>query len=85
MSAELVKKEGNSVELKLTQDTKEFGVARKKAYQKKVSKIQMPGFRKGKVPQNMFEQVYGYYDAVNAALPDLYDNAIEELDIYPVA
>ena len=85
MSAEIVKKEGNIVELKLTQDAKEFAGARKKAYQKKVSKIEMPGFRKGKVPQNMFEQIYGYYDAVNVALPDLYDNAVEELDIYPVA
>jgi len=85
MACKLVKKEGNNVEIELSQTKEEFAVARKKAHQKNSKKIQLPGFRKGKVPQNMYEQTYGFYDAVNEAIPDLYDASIDELELHPIA
>ena len=52
------------------------------AYQKNKSKISVPGFRKGKVPKKMIEQMYGkevvYEEAANAIIPDAYEKALEE-------
>lgn len=51
--------------------------------------LNVPGFRKGKVNRQVFNKMYGeaalYEDALNHVLPDAYDNAVEEADIYPVA
>ncbi|UQS83748.1 trigger factor [Bombilactobacillus thymidiniphilus] len=57
---------------------------------KKVRKtLNVPGFRKGKVPRAMFNQMYGetalYQDALNEVLPQAYTNALEEADVKPVA
>lgn len=56
---------------------------------KKVSKdVQVPGFRKGKVPRPIFEQRFGveslYQDAVDIILPEAYSEAIDEVEITPV-
>ncbi len=52
------------------------------AYQKNRNKINIPGFRKGKAPRKIIEQMYGkevfYEDAVNGLIPDAYDKALEE-------
>lgn len=49
----------------------------------------MPGFRKGKVPRQIFEQRFGvealYQDAVDILLPEAYGEAIDETGINPVA
>ena len=54
------------------------------AYQKNKNKISIPGFRKGKAPRKMIEQMYGksvfYEDAANALIPDAYDKALEECE-----
>lgn len=51
--------------------------------------LNVPGFRKGKVPRAIFNKQFGeaalYEEALNAVLPDAYDNAIEELGLFPVA
>lgn len=51
--------------------------------------LNVPGFRKGKVPRAIFNKQFGeqslYEDALNYLLPDAYDNAIEELGLFPVA
>ncbi|NVY95722.1 trigger factor [Lactobacillus sp. DCY120] len=56
---------------------------------KKVRKtLNVPGFRKGKVPRVMFDQMYGeealYNDALNAVLPQAYSDAVAEAEIKPV-
>src|SRR5699024_1312186 len=55
---------------------------------KVVKTVQIPGFRKGKVPRNIFEQRFGveslYQDAVDIVLPDAYMKAVEETGIQPV-
>ncbi|GEL67289.1 trigger factor [Marinilactibacillus psychrotolerans] len=57
---------------------------------KKVQKtLNVPGFRKGRVPRKMFNQMYGeaalYEDTLNDLLPDAYSKAVEEAGIEPVA
>ena len=54
------------------------------AYQKNKGKISVPGFRKGKVPRQMIERMYGkevfYEDAVNALIPEAYEKAVDECE-----
>ncbi|MBB1078597.1 trigger factor [Limosilactobacillus sp. STM2_1] len=51
-------------------------------------KITVPGFRKGRVPRQIFNQMYGeeslYQDALNKVLPDTYNEAVKETNIQPV-
>ena len=62
----------------------ELEAAIEKAYQKNKGKIQIPGFRKGKVPRKMIEQMYGkeffYEDAANEVIPEAYEKAVEECE-----
>ena len=56
---------------------------------KKVQKtVSVPGFRKGKVPRQIFNNVYGeealYEDTLNLLLQDAFKNAIEESGVQPV-
>ena len=57
-------------------------------YRKNVSKMNIPGFRKGKAPRKIIERQFGvgvfYEDAINNVLPDAYDKAVEEMDIEPI-
>ncbi|MGX7106919.1 trigger factor [Hutsoniella sourekii] len=59
------------------------------AYNRVKKSIQVPGFRKGKVPRQIFNNVYGeealYEDALNALLPDAYQKAVEEAGIEVVS
>lgn len=52
-------------------------------------KITVPGFRKGRVPRQIFDQMYGeeslYQDALNKVLPQAYSDAVKEAGIEPVA
>ena len=58
------------------------------AFKKVVKTVAMPGFRKGKVPRNIFENRYGvevlYQDALDILLPEAYIKAVIEADIIPV-
>ncbi|MGN1385461.1 MAG: trigger factor [Bacillus sp. (in: firmicutes)] len=58
------------------------------AFKKVVKQINVPGFRKGKMPRQMFEQRFGveslYQDALDFILPEAYAAAVEEAGIDPV-
>ena len=60
-----------------------------KVFNKVKKNISVPGFRKGKVPRHIFNNVYGeeslFEDALNEALPTAYAQAIEEAGIDPVS
>ncbi len=88
MKAELVKKEGNKVTLKITVDNNKFEEAVNKAYNTTKGKYNIPGFRKGKAPKVVIETQYGkgvfYNDAIDMLFPEVYPEAIKELNIDPI-
>ena len=88
MKAELIKKEGNKVTLKITVDNNKFESAVNKAYSKNRGKYNIPGFRKGKAPKVVIETQYGkgifYNDAIEILFPEVYPTAIKELNIEPI-
>ncbi|MDY3698483.1 MAG: trigger factor [Staphylococcus hyicus] len=88
MTATWEKKEGNEGLLQVTVPAEEVDKALDKAFKKVVKQINVPGFRKGKVPRPIFEQRFGvealYQDAVDILLPKAYSNAVEEAGISPV-
>lgn len=80
MQVKNVAKEGNSVKISVTIDSETFEAGIQKAYAKQKSKIQVPGFRKGKVPRKMVEAMFGkevfYEDAIEEIFPDVYQKAV---------
>ena len=77
-SVEKLEKSQVAVTVEVTAE--EFEAAVQKAYLKMRNKISGPGFRPGKAPRKMIEKLYGegvfYSDAVDAALPEAYTQAI---------
>ncbi|ANU16914.1 trigger factor [Planococcus maritimus] len=88
MSAKWEKQEGNVGVLTVEVPAEEVNGALDKAFKKVVKEINVPGFRKGKMPRQMFEKRFGveslYQDALDFILPDAYANAVEEAGINPV-
>lgn len=82
MSLQLEKLENNMAKLTIEVAPEELEKAIEKAYQKNKKSISVPGFRKGKVPRQMVEKMYGkevfYEDAANILIPDAYEAALEE-------
>ncbi|MCC8030043.1 MAG: trigger factor [Lachnospiraceae bacterium] len=74
--------EKNKVRLTVEVSAEEFGAAMLEAYKKQKKDISIPGFRKGKVPMNMIEKMYGpgvfYEEAANILLPQAYSSAARE-------
>jgi len=74
----------------LTVETDEQAVldALDQAFKKVVKKVNVPGFRKGKVPRVIFEKRFGvealYQDALDILLPEAYEQAVNETGIEPV-
>ena len=84
MSLQVEKLEKNMAKLTIEFSAQELEAAIQSAYQKNKSRISVPGFRKGKVPRQMIEKMYGkeifYEDAANALIPGAYDKAMEECE-----
>ncbi|WAW15232.1 trigger factor [Peptostreptococcus equinus] len=89
MKSEFIKREGNSVTFEIAIDAAEFEKAIDKAYNKTKSRYNIHGFRKGKAPRKIIELNYGkgvfFNDALDILLPEIYPNAIDELEINPVS
>jgi len=88
LAAKLEKKEKNTVEFTITVSKEKFGAAVDEAFKKNVKKITVPGFRKGKAPRKLIEKTYGegvfFEEAVDALLPEAYEEAVKEMGIDPV-
>jgi len=88
MSAKFEKLEGNQGVLTVEVDAETFNQGLDEAFKKVVKQVNVPGFRKGKMPRGMFEKRFGveslYQDALDILLPDAYENAIKETGIEPV-
>jgi len=82
------KKENNTVVLSVAIAKADFDAEVTKVYRKNVSKISVPGFRKGKAPKSVIERMYGkgvfYEEALDAILPGALRSAVEEAGIESV-
>jgi trigger factor len=76
------------VQLEITADEEESTEAMRRAVRKVGNQITLPGFRKGKAPKAMIEQMYGpevFLEEANRFLmSDLYRQALEREDLVPV-
>ena len=77
--------EKNMAKLTIEVAAEEVEKALQAAYMKEKGKISIPGFRKGKVPRQMIEKMYGpavfYEDAANTLIQDNYPSAVDESGI----
>lgn len=85
MSLTVENLEKNMAKLTIEVSADKLDEAIKTAYNKQKSKISVPGFRKGKVPQAYLEKMYGvemfYEDAANILIPDAYAEEVEASDL----
>lgn len=88
MSVKWEKQEGNEGLLTVTVEAVEVDKALDQAFKKVVKQINVPGFRKGKMPRNVFEKMYGvealYQDALEIVINSSYPVALDEAGIEPV-
>ena len=74
----------NKVELTIEVPETDFEDAVEKAYRTMVKKINVPGFRKGKAPRFIIENMYGWEifldDALQSAVPQAYLSALQEIE-----
>ncbi len=84
MSLQVEKLEKNMAKMTIEASAEELDKAIESAYQKQKGKISIPGFRKGKVPRQVVEKMYGkevfYEDAANELIPNAYEKALEECE-----
>ena len=85
MSLQVEKMEKNMAKLTIEVSAEELEKAIQAVYQKAKGRISLPGFRKGKAPRKMIEQMYGkgvfLEDAANALIPEQYNKALAEADL----
>lgn len=88
MSVKWEKQEGNVGVLTVEVDVATVNAGLDAAFKKVVKQVNVPGFRKGKMPRPLFEQKFGveslYQDALDVLLPEAYASAVEEAGISPV-
>ena len=85
MSLQVEKLEHNMAKLTIEVSAEELEGAIQKSYLRQRGKVNIPGFRKGKVPRQVMEKMFGvevfYEDAANTLIPDAYAKAYDEADI----
>lgn len=81
MSVKVEKLSGCKVKLNFVLKAEEFDAALDKSFAKNGPKAEIPGFRKGKVPKNIYIKKYGieslYQDALDYAINDAFIAAIK--------
>jgi len=89
MSLQVEKLEKNMAKLTIEVPAEELEKALQNAYLKNKNKINVSGFRKGKVPRQMIEKLYGpeifYEDAANELIPEAYAKAADECELQLVS
>ncbi|MGM0369342.1 MAG: trigger factor [Bacillota bacterium] len=89
MKIEQEKVEENKVKLDVELEEERVEEALDEAYKKVVKKVDIDGFRKGKVPRTLLEKRYGeevlHKDALDILIQQGYYEAVEEADIEPIA
>ena len=76
--------EKSTVKVTMQFDGEEWKAAQTKAYMKSRGRFAINGFRKGKAPKNVIENVYGkgvfYEDALNILFSENYPNVVEKME-----
>ena len=85
MSLQVEKLDHNMAKLTIEVSAEDVEKALQAAYLKERSRISLPGFRKGKVPRQMIEKMYGpevfYDEAANHMISEAYGKAYEECEL----
>ena len=85
MSLQVEKLEHNMAKLTVEVAAEDVEKALQAAYLKQRKQINIPGFRKGKVPRQMIEKMFGpevfYDEAANNMIPDAYAKAYDESEL----
>lgn len=88
MTAKWEKIEPNVGVLQVEVEADKVSMALDRAFRKVVQRVNVPGFRKGKVPRKIFEARFGieslYQDALDILLPEAYSEAVTQTEIEPV-
>ena len=86
---ETKKVDTNLYELNITVDGEQYAKALDASFKKNASKLNIPGFRKGKAPKSivykMVGESYFYEDAINSSYGDAYEEALKESGLEAVA
>ena len=87
--SQILNQEDGKVVISFSASKEEFAKGLDSAFKRAVKRVNAPGFRKGKLPRAVCNQMYGeealYQDAVDAVLPAAYTKAIDELKVSPLA
>lgn len=82
MKFEVQKLDGNRVQVRVEVDEAGVAEALQQSYKKVVKNVNVPGFRKGKVPRVILERRYGvevlYDEAMDILLPQAFQAALDE-------
>ena len=85
MNTKLVSRDEKKIVFTSEISPEAFEASINKVYNKMRSRFNIPGFRKGKAPRKIIELNYGegifFEDAVNELLPDLFEEAVKELEL----
>ncbi len=85
MSLQVEKLENNMAKLTIEVSVEDFDKAVEAAYLKQRGNMAVPGFRKGKVPRQMIEKMYGaeifFEEATNNLIPEFYGKAYDECEL----
>lgn len=79
----------NVHEIEIKIEKEEWSKAIDKSFEKNQKNVKVDGFRKGKIPRNVFEKKFGkeslYEDAINFVLPNAYDKVFKDnKDLEPI-
>lgn len=89
MKAKITEREATEVTLEVTIESDVVDSKLDEIYQKSKQEIDLPGFRKGKVPRSFIEARFGedvfYDDAKEELIQEYLPQALEEHDINPVS
>lgn len=88
MNIAVEKLDNNKMLLEVTVAENQVAAVLEAAFKKVAAKVNVPGFRRGKVPRQVFEARYGveslYEDAVDLLLPKAYQAALDEAKVDPL-
>lgn len=89
MEARLEKIENSEAYIEIEIDAAMLEQGMEKAYRKVVKQVTVPGFRRGRVPRQLLEAHFGkeilFEDTLEFVVPDAYEQAVEQLNIEPIA